>query len=524
MTQKHTPIEIGPYVSQELFVELIHVFAKTDLIKKIVLDQDEQKFLHDFHKHEESFNALTKAIFWDNNLTNELIDAHKDLIDAVDQYGNYPLKIAILLEKYHYALMLLNHEAKIYIEDKIILEINIVNMLQRGDYLFQSVLPHISEENFHEAQVYFSYLIVNLGGTKTIYNFYYRDVINPPIREFGQQLDTISYYHETPSYYGFYGSSLVTMSDHLIHYAKASNNDVMRKIAKAFVNTQNICKIKANYPFKYHYAENLLEVIQSAVNSKNEVALIPGGWPGTAVTLAIVGNNLIFANLGVLAQKVNENDAALLILPIRNIDNINIEFIEQWVTGLACGNEPAKIIASIGKIADYQAPSEVVLPVSPIDNCICVNTKATILGMIYLLVDKNLEMAKMLFKEYQNSLHDFTVNKMIEQLRNPMIFMDHKYECCTLAISYINSNYRSEDEEVIKRIVNLYGALQYIGLIKELPYLLYSKALFVIYEFIRETNKKLAREVVNKQIDSLTFMKFEDEGEDESDGDEQDGA
>jgi len=518
MTQKHTPQEIGPYVSEELFLELINVFAKViPSSSKMILDKDEQKFLHDFNKNENLFNILTKSIFWENNLTNELVVANKELINAVDEYYNYPLKIAIVLEKYQYAMILLNYGAKVYIEDKIILEINIVNMLQRGDYVFESILPHISEENSHEAQVYFSYLMVSLSGAKTMYNFYYRDVINPPTREFGQQLDTISYYHETPSYYGFYGSSLVTLSDHLVHFARTSKDLIMRKIAKAFVHAQNVCKITANYPLKYQYAENLLEAIKDAFNSDDKIALIPGGWPGTSVTLAVVGKQLVLANVGTLANKINKDEAVILVLPIRNIDNLTVEFIEQWVTGLACGKEPAKIIASIGKFSDYRDKYDLTMPSSPIDNCICANTKAAMMGIIYLLVGQDLNRAKILFKDYQNSLHDFTVNKMIAQLRNPLILLDHKYECCTLAVSYINSNYRNTDEEVIKRIVSLYDALQYIGLIQELPYLLYSKALFAIYEYIRETNKKLAQEVVNKQKDGLSFLRIDDPQEEESD-------
>jgi hypothetical protein len=523
MTQEHTPLEMGPYVSELLFKELINVFAQNLPKKQYQLSEVEQNFLNFFKSKHDKFNVLTKAIFWDNNLSVELIAANAEFVNQYDKYLNYPLKLSIILEKYQYAQLLLANGAKIFIEDKIVLEINIINMLQRGESLMQSILPHISASNADEARQYIYYLMSSLKGIKSLYNFYYRDVMNPPIREFGQQLETISFYQETPSYYGLFGSSFVNISDHLVYFARHSNNKIIKKIAKIFVATQNICNIIGNYPVKDGYASNVLENVLNAYHSKDEVALIPGGWPGTSIALAVIGSELVFANLGTLSEGTQDNHAKILIFPINDIAKLDADFIEQWVTGLASGVEPAKIIASLGCFSSYDANSQLELPASPIDNCVCSNTQAAIMGIIYLLSGKELAAAQELFQQYQNSLHDFTVKKMIEQLRNPAIFLDHKYECCTMAIAYINSNYRSKDHDVLNRLVILHSALQYIGLDKELPSLLYSKALFAIHEYIRQTNKQLARDVVDSQKESINFIqKQSNADEDEVDEDDDD--
>jgi hypothetical protein len=72
MTQEHTPLEMGPYVSELLFKELINVFAQNLPKKQYQLSEVEQNFLNFFKSKHDKFNVLTKAIFWDNNLSVEL--------------------------------------------------------------------------------------------------------------------------------------------------------------------------------------------------------------------------------------------------------------------------------------------------------------------------------------------------------------------------------------------------------------------------------------------------------------------
>ncbi len=490
------------FVSDKAFAEIINLLSEINNNNTINLTESQEAFVAQIQNEPNLFNNLNKIIFWNTDVDEKIIAEHKNNIDDFDKYLTFPLKIAITQGKFNIAKKLIANGATIYSELKIILELSIINLLQRNKSNFDTLTNKLSETNKLEISSYLQYLSQTLNGDKVFYKHKYRNIINPPVREFGQHLDTISNFKGIPSYFGLFGSSIVTLTDHLIYMAKNESNKIFDKIALAFGKTQNYCEFYGNMPQQSNFETKLVNNALSAYET-NGIAIIFGGWAGNSVSLCIVGKKLIIANAGYGAIINPETQNIIIkIYDIKNIHKIDKTFVQNWSYGLANELSPGTCYGLLSDIIDINnVDNSLEIPLQLFDNGVCINTKSSILAILYL-VTNNKENAYQLYADYIHSLHDFTVNKLISHMTDKYVFIEHRNECCILAISYINNYYLETDHHFINRIYKLYNALEYIGLGPQLKNVLYDKAIYAIHQYIRnmaieESNLKKASGIFN---------------------------
>ena len=80
---------------------------------------------------------------------------------------------------------------------------------------------------------------------------HYHDVLNPPLRHFGQVLDTLAYFNVL-SHYGFLSPSIEILATHLQLFTEDQINDANKAlfgtISAAYTNTNETCKFYGNLP------------------------------------------------------------------------------------------------------------------------------------------------------------------------------------------------------------------------------------------------------------------------------------
>jgi hypothetical protein len=462
------------FLPRYLTVQLLEILAQafpTQATVKTEYSAAAQKFIQD-HKSAALFNALTYSIFW-REYSPEILEKNIDMLDDLDQFGRSALTVALANEDFELANQLIAAGAIVFLEDKIVLEIALISIMQRDPAAIDKVMQK-APEGSDWAKEYLDYLYGYAIGKPNSNPHKYREVLNPIIRHFGQVLDTMVYFNGTPSHYGFIGPSLNVLTKHLDIYAQNSKlnkeANIFKQIASAFEYSQRMSKFIGNMP-DANAATNLCAAIQKNLQQKNmDPILVFGGWAGNTVALAFVNNYLILSNLGM----GGDPQQGTVIYTIAEPKKISPELIHKFMFGISCAADPNDILGMLGEI---NLTSLIALNqfLTPIDNCIFVNPRAIIQGLLLILTayqnDKNITTTSLnavnanvanMYQAYVNALYQHSTEDLAAFMRNHLLLQNRRVECCSLAIEYINQHH--SEPQSLKRCIELKNALEFVGL------------------------------------------------------------
>jgi len=459
-------------------VQLLEVLADTPDLNKSQKDaeltQHAENFIAEFKSHE-LFTPLTYSIFWRENVEQAITD-NKISLDSTDKYNRAPLTLALANEDFVLANALVKKGATLLLEDKLVLEIALISMIQNDETVIEKILAVTSDANVNWIADYLEYLQSYVSGIPDIKQMKYHEVINPPFRHFGQVLDTLSYFNGLPSHYGFLSPSITNLTTHLQQYSKEIINsnaqELFRNIAAAYVFSYNHCKFHGNLPTVPDAAKLLAAQISTNISTKSSnVVVVFGGWAGNSVTIAFINNTLIFSNLGTGGSP----DAGTKIFSIANPGAITEEFIDIFMRGLGDAKSPKTILSKLADIVEAKPLYIIPQSLNPIDNCIYVNPRAIVQGLLLVLTaytksntltTENLatgaNSVSDLYKDYVDSLYKHSAVSLARFMRNHELLQNKRVECCSLAIDYINQHYK--DENALPRCIELKNALEFVGL------------------------------------------------------------
>jgi len=467
------------FLPRYLTVQLLEILANTIPTKaqasEAELDPQAKAFV-DAQKKPEQFTHLTYSIFWRENPV-ELLENYKQPLDELDRSNHSALTIALANEDFILANALIEQGANIYLEDKLVLEIALTSILQRDASIKDMIIAGTPKDGVQWIQEYLDFLYGFAIGKPSGRPAKFRDVLNPPIRHFGQVLDTMVYFNGTPSHYGFVSPSLDLLSTHLHIYLneiKAKDAEVatlFKAVSEAFAFSQKTCKFHGNLP-----TANAAEILSSQIvanlsRNNNDIILLTGGWAGNSVALAFINSTLIYTNLGIGGDPAQGTK----IYNINNKEAIKSIVINSFLRGLGDASSPINILGLIGDMVEAKPIFTLTQALTPIDNCIFVNPRAIIQGilLVYAAYQKNhklevttlTELAPKIatyYQDYVNSLYKNSTDDLSKFMRNQELIKNKRIECCSLALEYINQHY--DNHESLKRCIDLKNALEFVGL------------------------------------------------------------
>lgn len=429
------------YLTVQLLIVLSKAFPTSQPQHEI--SQQAKDFVA-LHKNRHMFTPLTYSIFWREN-PQQVLTNYVESLDAVDKYCHSALTIAIANEDFTLAYELIHKGENIFLEDKIVLEIALISILQRDSNAFKKILDLTKPEDKAWTKKYLNYL-QTFEQTE--------EAFNPPIRNFGQVLDTMVYFNGTPSHYGFIGPSIEILGTHLNKYTleitDPATANAFTAIAEAFTFTYKTCKFSGNLPTNKNAARDLLEY------AENNPLVLFGGCAGNTIAIAIIKDYLVFTNLGLGGDPKQGTN----IYRLKN--KISEQQINLFINGLGYANDPSEILAFISDLVDLKPIHTISQALNPIDNCIFVNPRAIIQGMLLVILDQEQSKIRVLYESYINSLHKHTTLELAEFMRNHEVLQNRRIECCSLALEYINSHYQTPED--LKRCIDLKNALEFVGL------------------------------------------------------------
>ncbi len=459
-------------------VQLLSILASLPDLSEpelgIEISERAKRFINRFQDHE-LFTPLTYSIFWRENITEALVN-NKLPLDTTDKYNRAPLTMALANENFVLAEQLVKEGATLLLEDKLVLEIALTSMIQNDETIIEKILTITPDAHTDWLADYLDYLQSYVAGIPNIKQMKYHEVINPPFRHFGQVLDTLSYFNGLPSHYGFLSPSITNLTTHLQNYSQELLNPTTQAlfstIAAAYAFSYYHCKFHGNLPTVPESAKLLASQIHSNIDSKSpNVIVVFGGWAGNSVTIAFVNNVLVYSNLGTAGNP----NAGTQFFSITNPNAITTEFINNFMRGLGDASSPKSILAQIAEIVDEQPLYTLPQSLNPIDNCIYVNPRAMVQGLLMVLnasTKNNIVTAENLasvantvidmYTDYVDSLYIHSTASLARFMRNHDLLQNKRVECCSLAIDYVNQHYK--DENALPRCIELKNALEFVGL------------------------------------------------------------
>lgn len=462
------------FLPRYLAIQLIELIANTVPTEDNAEDKQSKKAKSFIKKYKELseglFTDITSKIFWREPIT-ELAEYDILILNDPDKYMSTPLNIALANEDFALAHNLIQAGAELYLDDKVVLEITLFNMLQRNPDLLSQIISNTTEDNREWVNEYLEFLSEYLNNAPSNESIMFRDVFSPPIRIFGQVLETPTYFDGTPSYYGFLGPSLDILSKHLTYHTNdLSGTPELQEVFKSISDSYNQLFSKANYFANLPKNNGIAEFLLKRYH-ENQVVLILGGWAGNAVTLALYKKYLIMTNLG----PGGDPNAGTKIYNIEDPEAINLESLTVFTSGLVGGISPELYLSYVAEIVSPTPAHLIEQSLTPIDNCIFANPRAIIQGMLQVLLAEKYELpqkeissldqeVKQFYKNYTNSLHLYSSADLVSFMRNNLMLRHNRIECCSLALEYINTHCDPEDDSSVALCIHLRNALEFVGL------------------------------------------------------------
>lgn len=507
------------FLPRYLTVQLLEILANTINQDAILTNSNYQirnpNFVESFKKEKDLFTPLTYSIFWRDNIEQALAENTLSL-DATDKYSRAPLTLAIANEDFALATKLFKSGAALLMEDKLVFEIVLISMLQRDPNLLQQILQSRAGQESSWIKEYLEYLLSYAqGAPKKPSHLPYHEVLNPPLRQFGQMLDTLVYFNGLPSHYGFLSPSIELLAKHLKQYLIEITDDTAKRlfslISDAFEATLQLCKFYGNAPTNKEAASILAQKISANFNAKNSIPIVIfGGFAGNSIAISFINNILIYSNLGVGGNP----ETGTQFFTIKNISKIDDKMIDMILCGLNNATPPYVILDSLGDIIEHKPIYKLKQIFNPIDNCIFVNPRAIIEGMLLVLgvihtdgkiTAGNLASSANTFSEYYisylNSLYQNSTANLAEFMRNSKLLQNRRIECCALALDYINQHYN--DPNALMRCIELKNALEFVGLKDFYQYNINQNAKDAIQKIIISEQEATAEKVIIKENEML---------------------
>lgn len=477
-TQVNATAEKDSFLPKNLSVQLLAILAETInnnqfLTEQIKVTPQNSEFIASF-KNKDLFTPITDSIFWRDNI-DAAIQQNPTLLTTTDKHNRTPITLALANEDFALATALIKQGATLSLEDKLVLEIAITSMIQRDPTIINKILATQTTQDLSWIKEYLEYLhSYTIGEPKNTTK--YHEVLNPPIRHFGQILDTLTFFNGLPSHYGFLSPSLSILTAHLELYVNdlgdKNHQELFKYIATAYKKSLDTCNFYGNLPTNPDAGNILLkQIIANASSTNKNIVVLFGGWAGNSVTIAFINKTLIFSNLGIGGSP----DAGTKIFSINNPANITAEGINLFLRGLGTATSPLNILTWLSSFVEAKPIFMLKQPFNPIDNCIFVNPRAIIQGILLVLqayqkdsqitatgLEKYADNSNIMYKKYLHSLYKYAIEDLAQFMRNNELLQNKRIECCAIAIDYINQHHK--EPEAIERCIELKNALEYVGL------------------------------------------------------------
>jgi hypothetical protein len=426
------------------------------------------------YKNKELFTPVTYSIFWHDNV-DQTLEHNTESLDNTDKYNRAALTIAIANEDFALARKLIDKGATLLLEDKLVLEIALTSMIQRDPTVVERILSMKTKYDMGWILDYLKYLysyVVDQPIVPTIYH----ELLNPPIRNFGQVLDTLAFFNGFTSHYGFLSPSIEILTAHLSLYINDvvdnEARDIFGKISQAFTWSHDVSKFYGNLPTNEGAANIIAKQIATNIHGNNKTPVIVfGGFAGNAINIAFINKYLIVTNLGIGGTPAKGTK----IFAITQPEAITVQAINTFLRGLGDATDPNIVLGALGEIVDPNPIYSIKQSFNPVDNCIFVNPRAMVEGLLLVLkafatsttlASDNLATAEKqiadLYQNYVNSLQRYSVEDLTTFMRNDELLQNKRIECCALAIDYINQHYKEPGS--LENCLALKNALEYVGL------------------------------------------------------------
>lgn len=461
------------------------------------------------------FNELTGSIFWRHNVMQNL-EKNIELLNTPDQYMRSALNIAISNEDFTLSTMLVNKGAILMLADKLVLEITLTSILQRDSNAFDRIISYAPSEHAAWVTKYLSYIKDHAQQSDAQLLRKLRDLFAPPIRHFGQILDTLAIFDGVPSYYGYIAPSLNAIIDNLNKFVSELPDDnetkqIFTTISDGMKECAESCKFIGNIATNENCSTRLQTKISRNINSlEHQLVMLCGGFAGNCVNIAYVDRYLIYTNYGIGGNP----NSGIQIYEIEHPENITVERINRFINGLGYAQDPNAIIADLETIIN---PTPIYIlqgSVPPNDNCILLNSRACIQGIILLLhsiynnkpitadgLKESEPMCQELYQQFVLTMKKNTSSELVEFIRNPELFRNNRLQCCSLAVRYINQHF--EDKNSVATCIELKNALEFVGLKDYLYSNLHPEAYKNILEYTIRQQELTALQVISLEQKGL---------------------
>ena len=200
-TQVNATAEKDSFLPKNLSVQLLAILAETINNNQFITEQikvtpQNSEFIASF-KNKDLFTPITDSIFWRDNI-DAAIQQNPTLLTTIDKHNRTPITLALANEDFALATALIKQGATLSLEDKLVLEIAITSMIQRDPTIINKILATQTTQDLSWIKDYLEYLhSYTIGEPKNTTK--YHEILNPPIRHFGQILDTLTFFNGLPS-------------------------------------------------------------------------------------------------------------------------------------------------------------------------------------------------------------------------------------------------------------------------------------------------------------------------------------
>ncbi|MFO1257932.1 MAG: hypothetical protein U1E78_05935 [Gammaproteobacteria bacterium] len=175
------------------------------------------------------------------------------------------------------------------------------------------------------------------------------------------------------------------LSTQLKDYAEHLNADHAFKneftaIANAYAYSEQAIQFSGSRVSNPQAAQALAKRYQAG-----EIAVIPCGWKGHAISVSLVNGHLVLTNRG----ESGNRDFGTQIYKITDPEKINAGFIHTLLSGIQNNATPQDILNAVGKVVDPNPVMQIAAKAQKYQNCTYVNPKSNVEGILSVLAMNN---------------------------------------------------------------------------------------------------------------------------------------
>lgn len=165
----------------------------------------------------------------------------------------------------------------------------------------------------------------------------------------------------------------------------------------------------------YAYSEQAIQFSGSRVSNPQaaqalakryhagEIAVIPCGWKGHAISISLVNGHLVLTNRG----ESGNRDFGTQIYKIAHPEKVNAAFINTLLTGIQNNATPNDILNTLGTVVDPNPVMQIAAKSQKYQNCTYANPKSNVEGILTVLAMNNPKLKPVAHAAYKEMTDSF---------------------------------------------------------------------------------------------------------------------